>query len=88
MMKAHRAMAAVWLLAAVPLLAACEEKLSAEQAGSEIGRAVDEVGEQFGWIANEIAAVVGSALKTVGIALENDAESKREPREPSHGGGG
>lgn len=87
-MRSHRAMMGAVLLATAPLLAACEEKLSAEQAGSEIGRAVDEVGEQFGWIANEIAAVVGSALKTVGIALENDAESKRDHREPHQGGGG
>lgn len=76
--------AAVAVLLALPLLAACDDQQTAEKTGQEIGRAVDQTAERVGEAAKDIGSKAGQMMQDAGRAIEREAQDAKrdQPAKP------
>ncbi|HYH37905.1 MAG TPA: hypothetical protein VD860_06765 [Azospirillum sp.] len=63
-------------------LAACDDQNSAENAGAEVGRAVDQAAERVGEAAGDVARGAGQMMRDAGEAIERAARDPRGTEEP------
>ncbi|WP_431855914.1 hypothetical protein [Azospirillum sp.] len=63
-------------------LAACDDQTSAEKAGAEAGRAVDQAAERVGEAAGDVARGAGRMMQDAGEAIERAARDPRGTQEP------
>lgn len=69
-------------IAAALALAACDDQTSAEKAGAEAGRAVDQAAERVGEAAGDVARGAGRMMQDAGEAIERAARDPRGTQEP------
>ncbi|MBP2312066.1 hypothetical protein [Azospirillum soli] len=70
--------AAVAALLALPILSACDDQQTAEKAGQEIGRAIDQTAERVGEATKDIGAKAGQMMQDAGSAIERKAQDAKQ----------